>query len=350
MDANQVGQARKWAQACKVTDDEMVAAGTGVRTLSYHNDLVIVGSAHKALKVWQIGESKLSVSRKLCDAAVGAACVEVSSENLIAACYDDGCIGIWDLRQPSRVFSLESTSLNAWKVKFLTTGYQLLSGGTSGSLCIWDLRARRLEVDIVPESANAGPKKEGEDDPPKKRQRGEGDKKALNRIHSLAVSADGAFVACGRGSGDLSVMRLENREWVGDVSAHRAEHVPAVRGLSFDESSRLLVSGGDDCHMCILSVAEWAKRGVPTETRLPHIERFSAHRSWIGSVTMLSARETLTTSMDGTVRLFDIAAKKHVQTFKDHTDAVFASASAGRYFVTGGMDATLAMYKVADAS
>lgn len=345
------GETRKWEPVCKATDDDLAKLGTGIRTLSAFGDLVIAGSATPVLKVWQIGESKLTVSRKLKDGAVGASCVEVSPENMLAACYDDGCLGVWDLRQSTRAFVLESTSASSVQVRFLPTGYQLVTGGTSGSLCIWDLRARRLEMEIAPDSA-PGQKKDGEDEPPKKKLKGEADKKGKppSPIHSLAVSPDGNLVACGRGTGELSVMRLETREWVGDVTAHRAEIAPPVRGLCFDQTSRLLVSGGDDCQMCILGVADWARRGLPTETRWPQMERFSSHRGWISSVSMVSQRAAVTTSWDGTVRLFDLAAKKNLRIYKEHSDAVLASATSGRCFVTAGTDAVLALYKVSEAS
>merc|ERR1719382_431610 len=112
----------------------------------------------------------------------------------------------------------------AWKAKFLPGGRRLGSGGTSGSLCFWDLRMHRLETEIAADGSGS---LKGDDwDSMKRRKkdsrfhRPEGNlgEKKMSPIYSIAASSDGRLLGCGRSSGAISVMRLDGHEWVGDVS------------------------------------------------------------------------------------------------------------------------------------
>jgi len=167
------------------------------------------------------------------------------------------------------------------------------------------------------------------------------------------VSPDGCLLSCGRGSGAISVMRLDSLEWTSDVSAHSSgvgRASVAVRALAFDPDSRLLLSGGDDHHVCLFDAAAWSKRRSGEARRAVQLERFSAHRKWVTSLSMCpdpTRHVVLTTSWDGTVKLWDYGTHALLQTYKDHADSVFGSAFApgdGRFFVSVGVDAQIVLY------
>lgn len=354
-----------WEHVCKAADEDLVGINGAIRVLACTSDTVVTGSARPVVKVWKVTEAKIVEAQRLRHGAVGSSCIEVANDgNLVMVCTDDGGIGFWDLREQKRAGELAFSIPTVWKAKFLPDGQRLVSGGPSGSLCFWDLRTSRLESEIAPDGLASGPKDDGL--PPAKRQKGdaalpgqlpgEGGAKTASPVHSLAVSGDGKLLGCGRGTGDISIMRVTGHEWVGDILAHQGETLAPVRALAFDSASRLLLSGGDDNHVCCLNAAAWAKHRshLDTTVRSPQLERFSAHRAWVTSVSTCPdpvRRVLVTTSADATVKLWDYGTQELLCNYKDHVNGVCASAFApvdGRFFVTAGADALLALYTLKD--
>jgi WD40 repeat protein len=359
-----------------VADEELKSAGAAIRSVACSSDLLVTSSSMPVVKVWQVAEAAVKEKQRLSlvenHGAVGSSCVEVSGADgqQVAVCYDDGGIGLWDLRSGHRSGELAASILTAWKVKFLPGGRRLVSGGPSGSLCFWDTRmGGRLESEVgAGRSSLSRLKGEDASDPVKRRRtetkvQGGGEDpeaggldggKLASPIFSLAISPDGSLLGCGRGSGAISVMRLESQEWAQDVKAHSLsseKSAAAVRALTFDSASRLMLSGGDDHHVCLFDAAIWARRRSNAEARrCSQLERFSAHKGWVTSASACpdpAARVIVTTGWDHTVKLWDYTTHALLQTYKEHTDSVFASAFAprdGRFFVTAGVDAHLAMY------
>mmetsp|Transcript_40446 Transcript_40446/g.102812 ORF Transcript_40446/g.102812 Transcript_40446/m.102812 type:complete len:408 (-) Transcript_40446:74-1297(-) len=367
----------RWEPATKVADEELKASGAALRSLSCASDLIVTSSSRPVVKVWQVAEASLSEARKLSilegHGAVGSSCVEVSGpgdRQLVAVCYDDGGIGLWDLRSAGRVGELGASIPQALKAKFLPGGQRLVSGGPSGSLCFWDLRkGDRPEREVGALRSSLSMMKGEDRDPAVKRRRTEtkaqhgggsegrgalgiDGRNAASPIFSLAVSADGSMLGCGRGSGAVSVMSLASQEWARDVSAHwhSGANLASVRALAFDLDSRSLLSGGDDNHVCLFDAAAWARRRSHNENRTAQPERFSAHRGWVTSLSVCpdpARRVCVTTSWDRTVKLWDFSTHALLHTYKDHTESVFDSAfspDGGRFFATVGVDAQLVLY------
>lgn len=351
-------------------DEELRAVGAAIRSVACSADLVVSCSSRPVVKVWQVAEASVAETQRLSfsetHGAVGSSCVEVAGTGdgqLAAVCYDDGGIGLWDLRSGSRAGELTASIPMAWKAKFLPGGRRLVSGGPAGTLCFWDLRAGgRLESEVGTGGSSSRPKGEDGMDPVKRRRtdtkvqpgignnaEGAGAGKTLGPVYSLAVSPDGSLLGCGGASGKVSVMRLDGQEWAGDVSAHSSERAGPVRAMAFDAQSRLLLSGGDDNHVCLFDAHVWARRRSHGARRCSQLERFSAHRGWVTSVSTCpdpAQRAVVTTSWDATVKLWDYCTHTLLQAYKDHTDGVFASAFSpdGRFFVSAGVDAMLALY------
>jgi len=366
---------RKWEPTCKAVDSDLKNAGTGMRTMACRGDEIIVGSSKSVVKVWKVGDGKVAESRQMSYGALGACCVEAKDQYVVVI-YDDGTIGLWDLRQdkPARVVGLESHIGNACKARFVPThSHMLITGGTAGSLNFWDLRMPRQIDELVPEVGPAAKTQKSpaslvSEEPTHKRRKAEA-ARLPSPIYSLAVSNDGKLLGCGRSSGEISVLRIhadgQSADWVpdGDVSAHRSEApLTPVRGLSFDTSSRLLLSGGDDSHLCVLDADHWARHGTPGTSSYPQLERCPAHRQWVSDVAVCpdpSQRIVLSTSWDGTAKLWDFRTHAALRTYKEHgSDAVLSGAwgsssasgiDAGHYFATGGADAQLVVYTAKEA-
>jgi WD40 repeat protein len=312
-----------------------------------------------------VAEAKVTELQSLRQGAVGSSCVEVADGGqVVAVCSDDGDIGLWDLREAKMFGKLESNIASVgsiWKAKFLPGGRHLVSGGPSGAVCFWDLGNRRLERELAPDGGGRGKNEKGEDvliGPAKRRKmtgRSGGNAQPPSElrpspVYSLAVSLDGHLLGCGRGSGSVSAMKLDTKEWIGDVTAHLSESRAPVRALAFDSASRVLLSGGDDNHICLLDALLWARRRQEGIERQPQLERYSAHRGWVTSVSSCpdpARNVVVTTSWDATVKLWDYRTHRLLRSYKEHADSVFASAFAprdGSFFTTVGADATIAVY------
>eukprot|EP00437_Effrenium_voratum_P072053 CAMPEP_0181505134 /NCGR_PEP_ID=MMETSP1110-20121109/57894_1 /TAXON_ID=174948 /ORGANISM="Symbiodinium sp., Strain CCMP421" /LENGTH=323 /DNA_ID=CAMNT_0023634095 /DNA_START=85 /DNA_END=1054 /DNA_ORIENTATION=- len=231
---------------------------------------------------------------------------------------------------------LQSLIAQANRVAFV--GDHLVTGGSSGKVCVWNHRKQQVEREIAP---NTGEElRNGESH---KRRRLDGNKVAttfsqVGRISSLCGSPDGRLLACGRDSGHIGLLQLDNMQWASpDLQAHM--QTGAVRSLSFDESSRFLLSGGDDRNICLMDVAHWAHRG-----RRPSLERFPGHRARITSVSFcpdVRRAVAVSSAWDGVVKLWDYRTQRLLQSFSEHKGCVMDTAFApsdGRFFVTVGAD------------
>jgi len=373
--------AARFDKVCTVVDEEV--QNGAIRVVACSNENVFTGSSKPVVKVWKVAEASVVEEQhlRMKHGAVGSTCVEVAPDrkNIVAVCSDDGSIGLWDLRvkepvadmgsapnqmEYKRVGELNSQIPVAWKMKFFQGGERLVSGGPNGTLALWDLRKKGLEREVEPDPRGTLDTFSEQSSPPAKRSRNEVDTASSrgrgsasdkpSPVFSLAVS-EGQFIGCGRGSGSISILRLDGYDWAGDINAHHGEKPTSpVRALSFDAAGKLLLSGGDDQHICVLNAAAWARtRGAGESTaRVPQIERFSAHKGWVTSLSICpdpSQRLAVSTSWDGTVKLWDYGTHSLLCNYKEpHSDSVFASAFSpfgGRsFFVTVGADAQLTMY------
>lgn len=373
-----------WAPAHHIADAELQAKNTALRAVACTSELVLTCSSRPVVKTYQITESKLTEKDRLKRGAVGATCVEasVSNPNVVATCHDDGVIVLWDLRKEKDEKGeekfvkppqpLDSTIDVAWKVKFCYNDRKLVSGGPKGNLAIWDLRKPGLEREVEPDRSSQVDTTSEHGSLPSKRSRvddstsvrsvrrgPEGDaEKALSPIFSLAADPSGRFIGCGRANGSLGIFRIDTMDFTPDIFAHHGEGLVPVRGLAFDASGKLLLSGGDDNHVCVLNAAAWARRRTSEEAKVPQIERFPAHSGWVTSISIgpdAQHRVALTTSWDGTVKLWDYGTHALLGQFKEHHDSVWDCAFSPRpaeasFFATVGADAVLALYVAKDSA
>lgn len=368
---------RKWEVVCKATDDELRQSGHGIKTVCFAHqsgDLIVAGSSKPTVQVYKIAEAKIAVTQNLRLGAVGCSYVESQTvdRQFVAVCYDDGCTGLWDLRTAKIALQLDTSVGNGLRVKFLPESHRLVSGGTSGNLAFWDLRTCRSDFLISPDSAPSLPKKADPEEPMTKKRKGDRHEnyrpKPSSPVYSLDISPDGRLLGCGRGSGDVSLMKLptggEQPHFLSDVNSHRgetsasrpAEGAMPVRGLCFDPASRLLLSGGDDNHVCVFDAAAWARPRAQDETRWPQLERFAAHRGWVSFTGVCPdprQRTVVSASWDGTVKIWDYSTHAVLRTYKEHKDCVLAGAMSsldgGKLFVTAGADAQLCVFSSGDA-
>lgn len=348
--------------SAKATDNALKNSSCGVRSLACVGDHVVSASSHPALKLWKVSESALVEEKQvLRRTSVGNACVESSGDaHTLAACTDDGAIIIWDLRESRAVGLFDAPLGSAWRLKYMPDGNRLIAGGPCGLVSSWDLRRMadgRLKRDALLKETSlprAKTSEEGEADPadgetrPKKKVRNDPSVVRAPVVQSLAISDNSKYIACGLSSGTIGILS-ESLDWFGEVPAHSGQYgrVP-VRATAFQSGSEMLISGGDDYHVAVIDTARWSKEYFST-TAAQHVERFAAHRNWVTSALFCptASHVLVTTSWDDTVKMWDVEKRGLLKTFKEHADSVWCAAFAqnGKFFVTGGADSQVVLYR-----
>mmetsp|Transcript_69870 Transcript_69870/g.130552 ORF Transcript_69870/g.130552 Transcript_69870/m.130552 type:complete len:376 (-) Transcript_69870:37-1164(-) len=359
----------QWKHVGSVVDNDLKQRGLGVREVVCAQDTVLTASATPVLKVWQLAEGQLVAKTRFNLGVLGANSMHVSeSGNLCVICCSDGSVGLWDVRTGKRVDSTDVpiTDGFATRAKFTRGEHELVWAGPASAAHVVDLRNNTTQaLGSEPESKT-----------PKRRKQVQDTRQDRSTVFSLDASLDGQWIACGRGSGTLSLFESEYRRWAGDFQAHMGQaplshtlghpsnpsgNTP-VRALSFDPTSSYLISGGDDGKVCVLDIRHATTNGksmsssVPSGMKVRATRRFVAHKHCIASLATCRHQHTdtsgnlqslvVTTDLAGVVKLWDIQRQEPLKVYHDHTGAVLASSFAmdGSFFVTAGADSALALY------
>jgi len=362
----------KYEASSKVVDPKLKDWGLAMKSVACSSSHILTSTSRPVVKVYQVGEAEASEVREISlttHGSAGSSCVEVSEvggQNLAAVCYDDGGIGIWDMRTSGRVADLAASASQSTKVKFMQDGNQLVSGGSSGSLCFWDIRRGGIRPEYEVSSSSSA-RRHSADEPAMKRRKGENGKIDMDEkvngvdlrparddtsspILSLGVSPDGSLVACGRSSGIVSALRVGSEKFHAEIRSHRPPvgvKKACVRALTFD--GRRVVSGGDDKHISSFNGNMTKGRSDLDERRMPQPVKFPAHLGWLTSLSMCpSAGKHLavSTSWDNSVKLWDLSRQSVVQSYKEHSASVLDSSfsTTGKFFATVGADAQMSLY------
>jgi WD40 repeat protein len=118
------------------------------------------------------------------------------------------------------------------------------------------------------------------------------------QVARLVVSPDGKILAVGGGNGQakISLWHLQEREWIGELTEHRA----GITGLAFTPDSKQLVS------------CAWDGQAILWDLNtLDEIRRFTGHDGGItGLCISPDGRALATGGMDGAACLWDLATGK----------------------------------------
>ena len=195
--ANGAFSEAQWEMATTASDEELRRRGSPILFAECTGDTILTASARPGVKLWRLHEGELTSSGHLPCATPSCMAVS-SSRDRVSVCTQDGQTLLWDLRDPSPAV-LQSLIAQANRVAFV--GDHLVTGGSSGKVCVWNHRKQQVEREIAP---NTGEElRNGESH---KRRRLDGNKVAttfsqVGRISSLCGSPDGRLLACGRDSG-----------------------------------------------------------------------------------------------------------------------------------------------------
>lgn len=139
---------------------------------------------------------------------------------------------------------------------------------------------------------------------------------------SVAVSADGAFIASGDATGTILVRNSST----GAVAATLKRHVAAVTALAFSPDVRSLASGSLDESLIIWDTKTWQPRHILSERdgRILAVA-FSRDSKLVADGTQWTRRDGATgvIAMMGTVKMWDATTGKLKTKLPDHGHGVF---------------------------
>lgn len=145
---------------------------------------------------------------------------------ILATGGSDGSVRIWDIREQANVANCSEHTGGVLSMSFNENGYMLATGGEDGCAHIWDLRKQKSLQKIEALSPKA--------------------------VTSVAFDYSGVYLACGSAAGAISVSVV--KEW---SEMNRLEiHKKAVTGLGWTHRASSLVSCSMDRSIRVSSKAE----------------------------------------------------------------------------------------------
>jgi serine/threonine protein kinase len=263
---------------------------------------LLSGGSDGTARVWDMDAGREVACLRVNARAVLAVAVGPDNRRALLAC-DEGNAWLWDLVRGAEPLCLAGHLGPVLCAAFSPDGRRAVTGGRDGSIRLWHVASGR-EVLRIEEHRRP--------------------------VSGVAFTADGLFVVSCSEDGSL-------RLWDGETGWEAQEL--AVRGnwllcLATSPDGKVACGGKDRLFICNIDNGQVA--GTLDGHTLPVMSvAFSANGQWL-----------LSGSMDKSIRLWDVAARRAVHTFEGATQGVRAIALApdGRYAASGGDDRNIRVW------
>jgi len=158
-------------------------------------------------------------------------------------------------------------------------------------------------------------------------------KTAHQHVYAVAVSADGTYVATAGGDNHVCVWGVDG----GLVHRLRVEH-PGINAVAFSPDGSVLAAGGDEgiVHLWLLPTAE--------SGRVRHAQMVG-HTAWVTGVDFTAdGRYVLSSSYDGTARIWNLERGESVHVLNGHQGPVADISTSPVRTITLGHDGTVRVW------
>ncbi|MBL9154046.1 MAG: TIR domain-containing protein [Verrucomicrobiales bacterium] len=220
----------------------------------------------------------------------------------------DGSVRVWDAASGRALLALEQRGNTVCSVAWSPDGTLLVSGSQDGTVRVWDVAAGRALFAL-----------DGH----------------LNGVNSVAWSPDGARLVSGGYDGAVRVWDAASGRAIIDFEGH----AKWVGSVAWSPDGARLVSGGDDGTVRVWEAASGRA-----------LLALEGHGQWVGSVAWSPDGTQLASGdNDGTVRVWDTASGRALLVFNKCAGWVNSVAWSpdGSRLVSGGYDATIRVWDAA---
>jgi WD40 repeat protein len=259
-------------------------SGTTALEWSPDGKSLITASYDGVIRVWDVAARRVVQELKGHAGTVWTLAISADGRTL-ASGGEDKTVKLWDLAKATLLKTLSGHSMNIWKVRFTPGGQHVVSSSFDNSIKIWTVAEGTLVRTL------------------------EGHKQA---VVGLDISPDGRTIASASDDKTLKLWDFESGKLIRTLEGWK-EHVYAV---AFSPDGKRIVSSNRD-------------NGAGGEL----LQNFFGKSS---------------TPKGVTVRLWDVATGKLLQTFSDHRDDVMdvTFSPDGQYIASASTDHTVGLWKV----
>jgi WD40 repeat protein/predicted ATPase/transcriptional regulator with XRE-family HTH domain/Tfp pilus assembly protein PilF len=328
------GTVRLWEAASGRLRATLEGHTGGVQGVALSRDGRLVASASydETVKLWEAPSGRLRAT--LCGHTSGIRGVALSGDGqLVASASFDGTVKLWEAAPASGplgrlLVTLQGHSSGVRDVALSRDGRLVASASFDGTLKLWEVPSGRLRATLAGQTSG---------------------------VRAVALSGDGQLVASASYDGTAKLWEAVS----GRLLATLAGHTGGVPGVALSRDGRVVASASEDGTLKLWEAAPRGTNGYPlagdvdarpgrpgSPGRL--LVTLRGHASGVYGVALSGDGQlVVSTSDDGTVRLWEATSGRLLATLEGHGSGVRGAAVSGdgRLVASGGYDGTVKLWE-----